>query len=53
MIETSPQTREEFIRRIDEANLAPLWAVARRLATDEPKSVIVPHRWRYADVRPN
>jgi gentisate 1,2-dioxygenase len=53
MIETQPQSREEFIRRIDERNLAPLWQVARRLVTDEPQSVIAPYRWRYAEVRPD
>jgi len=52
-IDTQITSREAFVRRIDERNLAPLWEVARRLAPEQPNSVIAPYRWRYADVRPD
>ena len=53
MIETQPTSREDFVRRIDDRNLAPLWEVAKRLAPETPTSVIAPYRWRYRDTRPD
>jgi gentisate 1,2-dioxygenase len=53
MSETQPASRDEYYRRIGERNLAPLWAVARRLATVTPQSVVTPYRWRYRETRPD
>ncbi|MGZ5063172.1 MAG: cupin domain-containing protein [Usitatibacter sp.] len=44
--------REEFYRRIDGSNLAPLWTRLKGLVRATPAPVGVPHRWRYSDVRP-
>jgi gentisate 1,2-dioxygenase len=51
VIETQTASREAYYERISARHLAPLWAVARRLASTEPKSVAAPYRWRYAEVR--
>jgi gentisate 1,2-dioxygenase len=53
MIETPAATRRDFVRRIGEHNLAPLWDVLPNLITAEPKSVIAPYRWRYKEIRPS
>ena len=45
--------REAFYERIGEQNLAPLWTRLKSLVPAEPTPVGVPHRWRYADVRPH
>ena len=45
-------TREQFYGRIDPAHMAPLWTRLKALVPREPTPVGVPHRWRYADVRP-
>ncbi|HET9580972.1 MAG TPA: gentisate 1,2-dioxygenase [Usitatibacter sp.] len=44
--------REQFYRRIDPHNMAPLWTRLKALVPKEPTPVGVPYRWRYADVRP-
>jgi gentisate 1,2-dioxygenase len=44
--------REDFYRRIDPQNMAPLWTRLKALVPREPAPVGVAHRWRYADVRP-
>ena len=44
--------REQFYRRIDPHNMAPLWTRLKSLVPKEPAPVGVPYRWRYADVRP-
>ncbi len=44
--------REAFYERIAPQNLAPLWVRMKSLVPREPAPVCVPHRWRYADVRP-
>ena len=47
-----PVSRAEYVRRIRNQHLAPLWDVLGGLVTAEPKTVIAPYRWRYRDVRP-
>jgi gentisate 1,2-dioxygenase len=44
--------REAFYDRIDPQNMAPLWTRLKALVPESPTPVGVPHRWRYADVRP-
>lgn len=44
--------RQDFYQRIGTRNLAPLWEVLHKLITAEPSSVIVPHVWKYASVKP-
>ncbi len=44
--------REDFYRRIDSSHMAPLWTRLKGLVRASPTPVGVPHRWRYADVRP-
>jgi len=43
--------REEFYRRIDPQNMAPLWTRLKALVPPEPTPIGVAHRWRYADIR--
>jgi len=45
--------REEFYRRIDPENLAPLWMRLKGLVPREPTPRGVAHRWRYEAVRPH
>jgi 3-hydroxybenzoate 6-monooxygenase len=45
--------REQFYRRIDPDNLAPLWMRLKGLVPREPSPRGVAHRWRYAEVRPH
>jgi Gentisate 1,2-dioxygenase len=45
--------REEFYRRIDPSNMAPLWMRLKGLVPAEPTPLGVAHQWRYADVRPH
>ncbi|HEY5209940.1 MAG TPA: gentisate 1,2-dioxygenase [Stellaceae bacterium] len=45
--------RRDFYGRIGERNLAPLWEVLHKLVTATPETTIVPHLWRYADLRPD
>ncbi|HSS02851.1 MAG TPA: 3-hydroxybenzoate 6-monooxygenase, partial [Kofleriaceae bacterium] len=45
--------REQFYRRIDPENLAPLWTRLKGLVPREPTPRGVAHRWRYAEVRPH
>jgi gentisate 1,2-dioxygenase len=47
-----PNNRSEYVERIRNQHLAPLWEVLGGLVTPEPKTVIAPFRWRYRDVRP-
>ena len=44
--------REAFYARIDEHHLAPLWTRLKSLVPKEPTPLGVPHRWRYASLRP-
>lgn len=44
--------REDFYRRIDPSNMAPLWMRLKGLVPAEPKPIGVAHQWKYADVRP-
>ena len=44
--------RDAFYERIDPQHMAPLWTRLKSLVPAEPTPVGVPHRWRYADVRP-
>jgi gentisate 1,2-dioxygenase len=48
----SASPRTEYVRRIRDQHLAPLWDVLGGLVTAEPKTVIAPYRWRYRDIRP-
>ncbi|MCC6470359.1 MAG: gentisate 1,2-dioxygenase [Alphaproteobacteria bacterium] len=45
--------RRDFYREIAPQNLAPLWEVLHQLVTAEPQSIIKPHCWKYADIRPH
>ena len=45
--------REQFYRRIDPHNMAPLWTRLKSLVPREPTPTGVAHRWRYAEVRPH
>lgn len=44
--------RKDFYRRIDKANLTPLWEVLSALVPQQPKSPCVPAIWRYQEARP-
>jgi gentisate 1,2-dioxygenase len=46
------EQREEFYHRLDPQSLAPLWTRLKSLVPAQPTPVGVPHRWRYAEVRP-
>ena len=46
------QQREAFYGRADSQHLAPLWTRLKSLVPAEPTPIGVPHRWRYAEVRP-
>ena len=46
------ELREEFYRRIEPSNMAPLWTRLKALVPREPTATAVEHRWRYGDVRP-
>jgi gentisate 1,2-dioxygenase len=48
--ETSPQ-REDFYRRLDGMNAAPLWEVLGDLIPTEPRPACVPALWRYSELR--
>jgi gentisate 1,2-dioxygenase len=43
--------REEFYERISQRDLAPLWKVMSSVVTKEPVTRVVPHVWRYSDVK--
>lgn len=45
--------RDEFYRRIDRANLAPLWESLAQLVPPQPSSPCAPALWRYETVRPH
>ena len=47
-----PASRSEYVKRIRDQHLAPLWDVLGGLVTAEPKTVIAPYRWRYREIRP-
>lgn len=49
---TPDARREDFYRRLDAQDLAPLWAVLKGLLPSEPRSRAVAHLWRYAALRP-
>lgn len=44
--------RRAFYDEIAPSHLAPLWEVLGALVTPEPRTTLVPHLWRYADIRP-
>ena len=44
--------REDFYRRIDPSNMAPLWKRLKGLVPREPTPIGVAHQWKYAEVRP-
>lgn len=44
--------REALYRDMAPRHLTPLWEVLHRLVPASPEPACVPHRWRYADVRP-
>ena len=46
------QGRGEFYGRAADRHLAPLWKVLHGLVAEQPHPPCVPHRWRYAEVRP-
>jgi gentisate 1,2-dioxygenase len=43
--------REEFYERISQRDLAPLWKVMSSVVTKEPVTRVMPHVWRYDDVK--
>src|SRR5215510_8717521 len=43
--------REEFYERISQRDMAPLWKVMSSVVTTEPVTRVVPHVWRYSDVK--
>lgn len=45
--------RADYYERIGPQSLAPLWTRLKALVPGEPTPVGVPHRWRYAEVRPH
>ena len=44
--------RQDFYRRIEPLELAPLWERLKGLVPREPAPAGVSHQWRYGDVRP-
>ncbi|MBI1942302.1 MAG: gentisate 1,2-dioxygenase [Betaproteobacteria bacterium] len=44
--------RQEFYRRLDRDNLAPLWEVLHDLVIPQPKPATLPALWKYRDIRP-
>ncbi len=44
--------RVDFYERAEKQDLAPLWKVLAGLVPPAPRPKAVPHRWRYADIRP-
>ena len=44
--------REDFYRRIDPSNMAPLWTRLKGLVPAEPTPIGVAHQWKYAEARP-
>jgi len=44
--------RQEFYRRIEKDNLAPLWEVLHALVPPEPQTPCKPAIWKYARLRP-
>lgn len=45
--------RDAFYARADTQHLAPLWTRLKALVPKLPAHTLVPHRWRYADLRPH
>jgi gentisate 1,2-dioxygenase len=50
--QTSGASRQDFYRRMDKENLAPLWEVLHNIIPATPSTPCVPARWQYRDVRP-
>jgi gentisate 1,2-dioxygenase len=48
--EASPE-RQEFYKRLDRIDTAPLWEVLNRLVMPQPQPAIVPALWNYDQVR--
>lgn len=44
--------RQEFYRRMDKDNLAPLWEVLHALVPPQPQSPCRPALWKYREIRP-
>jgi gentisate 1,2-dioxygenase len=52
-IQASPgEARQEFYRRLDRDNLAPLWEVLHDLVIPQPKTPVLPALWKYRRIRP-
>jgi gentisate 1,2-dioxygenase len=43
--------RQEFYDRISKRDMAPLWKVMKSVVTKEPVTRVVPHVWKYQDVK--
>src|SRR5688572_5666392 len=43
--------RQEFYERISKRDMAPLWKVMSSVVTKEPVTRVVPHVWKYSDVK--
>ena len=43
--------REEFYERISKRDMAPLWKVMKNVVTKEPVTRVVPHVWKYDEVK--
>jgi gentisate 1,2-dioxygenase len=48
----STPERQDFYRRLDASDTAPLWEVLGRLVPPEPQPATVPALWRYDEIRP-
>ena len=48
----SDKVREDFYRRAETRNLAPLWVHLSRMVTKEPVTPVLPALWRYDEIRP-
>lgn len=44
--------RQDFYRRLDGKNTAPLWEVLGELVTPQPRTACIPAVWRYGEIRP-
>ena len=49
---SAPAAREEFYRRMDRENLAPLWEVLHNLVPPTPATPALPALWNYRKIRP-
>lgn len=49
---TTDAQKAEFYRRIDPANLYPLWEAVKEMMTDGPQTEATPYIWKFDDIRP-